>query len=60
MTRTEYDALGLDFDRRWSLPWSERIPLILPRSVEELERLLQATYDLDNLVARAVSTVSRT
>ena len=39
---------------RWDHPWSERIPLIVPGSVEELETILQATFDLDNFVAFVV------
>jgi hypothetical protein len=38
-------------DARWDRPWSRRIPLVLPGSVEELEELLQSTIDLDNYVA---------
>ena len=36
---------------RWDQPWSERIPIVLPESVEELEDLLQSTIDLDKFVA---------
>ena len=36
---------------RWDLPWSGRIPIILPGSVEELEQIIQSTFDLDNFVA---------
>ncbi|HUR17664.1 MAG TPA: hypothetical protein VMZ51_01850 [Acidimicrobiales bacterium] len=35
----------------WDLPWSERIPLVLPGSVAELQRILQSTVDLDKFVA---------
>lgn len=35
----------------WDQPWSERIPLVLPGSVEELRRILQSTVDLDKFVA---------
>lgn len=35
----------------WDQPWSERIPLVLPGSVEELQRILQSTVDLDKFVA---------
>jgi len=38
-------------DERWGEPWSHRVPLILPASVDELARILQATFDLDNFVA---------
>ena len=36
---------------RWSRPWLQRIPLVLPGSVDELETMLQSTFDLDNFVA---------
>ncbi|HVM09903.1 MAG TPA: hypothetical protein VM345_15655 [Acidimicrobiales bacterium] len=35
----------------WDQRWSERIPIVLPRNVEELETLLQSTIDLDKFVA---------
>lgn len=44
------EALGV-IGERWDLPWSERIPLILPASTDELEKLLQSTLDLDKFVA---------
>ena len=36
---------------RWTVPWSGRIPIVVPRSVEDLETLLQSTFDLDKFVA---------
>lgn len=39
---------------RWDRPWSGRIPLILPASVDELETILQSTFDLDSFVAFVV------
>ncbi len=39
------------FDQRWTEPWSHRVPLVLPASVEELALILQSTFDLDNFVA---------
>lgn len=35
----------------WDQSWSRRIPLVLPGSVEELQRILQSTVDLDKFVA---------
>ena len=35
----------------WDQPWSGRVPIVLPGSVEELERVLQATVDMDKFVA---------
>ncbi len=37
--------------RRWDRPWSGKIPVIRPGSVDELEVLLQSTIDLDKFVA---------
>ncbi|MEO7443595.1 MAG: hypothetical protein ABIW46_08700 [Acidimicrobiales bacterium] len=37
----------------WDQPWPGRVPLVLPPSVEALERLLQSTVDLDKFVAFA-------
>lgn len=37
----------------WDQPWSGRVPLLLPGSVDELERLLESTVDLDKFVAFA-------
>lgn len=39
---------------RWDQPWSGRIPMILPGSIEELEKLLQSTFDLTKFVAFVV------
>lgn len=41
------------FDQRWDTPWSGRVPVVLPGSVDELERLLESTVDLDKFVAFA-------
>jgi hypothetical protein len=44
------EALGV-LRSRWDLPWSERIPLVLPAGTDELEQLLQSTVDLDKFLA---------
>jgi hypothetical protein len=44
------DAMAA-LNQRWTRAWSQRIPLVLPGSVEELETMLQSTFDLDNFVA---------
>jgi hypothetical protein len=36
---------------RWDQPWYQRIPLVLPHSIDELAALLQSTFDLTNFVA---------
>lgn len=36
---------------RWPVPWTERLPIILPASTAELQQLLQTTLDLDKFVA---------
>ena len=44
------EALGT-LDQRWGEPWSHRVPLVLPASIDELALILQATFDLQNFVA---------
>ena len=41
------------FAGAWDQPWAGRLPLVLPGSVDELERLLESTVDLDKFVAFA-------
>ena len=41
------------FAQVWDQPWAGRLPLVLPGSVDELERLLESTVDLDKFVAFA-------
>ncbi|HEX2701241.1 MAG TPA: hypothetical protein VHM89_13660, partial [Acidimicrobiales bacterium] len=41
------------FSGRWDRPWSGHVPVVLPGSVDELERLLESTVDLDKFVAFA-------
>ncbi len=49
---------GLDRARRyWLGPWSEPTVVLVPRSGRELERMIQSTFDLENFVAFAYSTV---
>lgn len=45
------EEAAVAFDGRWDQPWSGRLPVILPGSVDELERLLESTVDLDKFVA---------
>ena len=44
---------------RWDQPWSQRIPLVLPASTDELEVLLQSSFDLDKFVAFVAYAASR-
>lgn len=39
---------------RWDQPWSGKIPVVLPASIEELAKLLQSTFDLTKFVAFVV------
>jgi hypothetical protein len=39
---------------RWDQPWSGRIPMVLPGSIEELAKMLQSTFDLTKFVAFVV------
>jgi hypothetical protein len=36
---------------RWPVPWSEKIPMILPGTLAELGAIIQSTVDLDKFVA---------
>ncbi|MBV9254540.1 MAG: hypothetical protein JO054_09935 [Actinobacteria bacterium] len=36
---------------RWPIPWSEKIPMVLPGSLTELGAIIQSTFDLDQFVA---------
>jgi hypothetical protein len=44
----------------WDQPWSGKVPLVVPGSVDELERLLESTVDLDKFVAFASYGSDRT
>jgi hypothetical protein len=39
---------------RWDQPWSGRMPIVLPGSIDELAQLLQSTFDLTKFVAFVV------
>ena len=65
------DSLGSDFlqlaergleraDRYWHGRWGTRIVVLVPASGAQLERMIQSTFDLDNFVAFAYSTVDLT
>jgi hypothetical protein len=41
----------------WDVPWKRKVVVLVPGSVDELERMIQSTFDLDNFVAFAYSTV---
>ena len=43
-------------ERRWTLPWSGRVPLFAPASNEDLARILQATFPVEDYVAFAFWT----
>ncbi|MGH2730371.1 MAG: hypothetical protein ACRDJI_07140, partial [Actinomycetota bacterium] len=44
-------------DAYWHAPWRHRIVVLVPGSVREVTRLLQATFDVEDFVAFAYSTV---
>jgi hypothetical protein len=44
-------------DDYWGVPWRRRVAVLVPRDADELERLLQVTFDVDNFVAFATSSV---
>ena len=46
--------------RDWPVPWrQDRIVLMIPRTVDELARILQTTFDLSTFVAFAAVSVDR-
>jgi hypothetical protein len=47
-------------DRYWSGSWDRRVVVLVPRNGAELERMIQSTFDLDDFVAFAYSTVDLT
>lgn len=47
-------------ERAWPLPWRRKVMILAPSSTGELERMIQATFDLDVFVAFAASGVDRT
>ena len=53
------EAALVEHTRVWDRPWSQRIPIVLPSSVDELEILLQSTFDLDNFVAFVAYGIDR-
>ena len=44
-------------DEHWSGPWRRRVVLLVPSTQEELAEIIQATFELDDFVAFATSTV---
>ncbi|MGH2708131.1 MAG: hypothetical protein ACRDJF_08835 [Actinomycetota bacterium] len=46
-------------DRVWRRPWSKRVLIFVPSSPEELEGLLNATFDVSNFVAFASASLDR-
>jgi hypothetical protein len=53
------DALGR-VRNYWTPPWRAKVPIIIPPSSEDLKRMLQVTFELDNFVAFAYSSIDRT
>lgn len=52
---------ALDQARRyWHGPFKQKIVVLVPRSAKELERMIQSTFDLEDFVAFAYSTVDFT
>jgi hypothetical protein len=41
----------------WPVQWRRRVAVLVPRDADELERLLQVTFDVENFVAFATSSV---
>lgn len=47
-------------DANWSLPWSQRVPIIIPGNASQAAELLQTDVDVNNFVAFASYTPVRT
>lgn len=58
LLRQAEEALA-DVDRVWRRPWSKRVPIFVPSTKRELEKMLAATFDVTNFVAFAVASVER-
>jgi hypothetical protein len=43
-------------DDFWTLPWQGKVAILIPGSSDELSRMIQATFELDDFVAFAYST----
>jgi hypothetical protein len=52
---TSEEALA-HVDRHWHVPWRHKVLVLVPTTTEELGRMLQSTFELDNFVAFAYST----
>ena len=48
------EEAALTHASRWEQPWSGRVPMVLPGSIEELADILQSTFDLTKFVAFVV------
>jgi hypothetical protein len=59
----EHDYLGLSeialerVEKLWTGPWDRDIVLLIPDDQDELRRMIQATFDLEDFVAFAYSSV---
>lgn len=45
------EAALVKLDSVWDRPWSKRLVIVLPASIEELQRILQSSLDLTKFVA---------
>lgn len=46
-------------DQVWKSEWSKKTPILVPSTKAELERLIEATFDVSNFVAFATSGLDR-
>lgn len=46
-------------DEVWTNKWSKKTPILVPSTKAELERLIEATFDVSNFVAFATSALDR-
>jgi len=48
-----------EVDRVWTTPWSKKVVIYVPSSNTELERIIEATFDVTHFVAFAAFSVDR-
>lgn len=46
-----------DVGRAWSKQWTMKVPILIPSSIEEVSKMLNATFDVGNFVAFAIFSV---
>jgi hypothetical protein len=50
------EAALREVDKVWTRSWNRRVPILVPRTSEDLSRIIQATYSVDSFLAFAFWT----